>query len=216
MAEIDREYVEALLSAANLLEDDGKLNDDGKQVLAITLTDFLPERHGPAFEPIKRKAGRVVAVEAVIIDVEMAAVLLGWRVHEVFGEGWHTFGTYPEEDELMTDAVKRCAKNEAGVDIEVVRQIVTKDHPYNQRFPDASVLYLCRITDGEIKNLTTEGEPKPNDCRWFSKCPPNMLPIQEDYREHIDHTIWQEVETARILDEAEQNVQTYSHDWIGR
>lgn len=210
MAELtDIAALDSFLKGLGALGEDKKFTELGKELLAHQLEHWLPERHGAAFEPIKRKAGRVVAVEAVIIDIEKAAVLLGWRVHSIFKDGWHTFGTYPTEDEPMVNAVKRCAKNEAGVDVKVVRQIVTKDHLYNQRFPDAPVLYLCRITGGEIKNLTTEGEPKLDDCRWFSKCPSNMLPVQEDYREHIDHTIWLEVENARIVREAEQNVRTY-------
>ena len=209
MATIDREYVEALLAAANLVGDDNKLNDDGKQVLAVTLTDFLPDRHGPAFEPIKKAAGSVVAVEAVVVheaSIETGSrVLLGYRVHPIFGKGWHTFGTYPksEKGESFEEAVKRAARDEAGVEVEVLQKIDVKDHKDNRRFPDAPILYLCRIVSGEVKNLNPEGPPSPNDCRWFYKCPSNMLPIQEDYRENIDREIERAAVPAsvRTLDE---------------
>ena len=209
MARVDREYVEALLAAANLLGDDGKLNDDGKQVLAITLTDFLPDRHGPAFEPIKKAAGSVVAVEAVIVreaSIETGSqVLFGWREHPVFGKGWHAFGTYPKsvQGESFEDAVRRAARDEAGVEVEVLRKLDVKDHKDNPRFPDAPILYLCRIVSGEVKNLNPEGPPSPNDCRWFYKCPADMLPIQEDYREDIDKEIERAAVPAsvRALDE---------------
>ena len=212
---IDKKYVVRLLSGLGLLEwrnDDWKLGDGGKQVLAVMLTDLLPERHGPAFEPIKKAAGSVVAVEALIIDE--GKILLAWRVHPVFGKGWHTPGTYPKsaEGESFEEAVRRAARDETGLEIKLVRKLDIKDHNDYPRFPDAPILYLCRVVGGEIKNLTEEGDPNPNDCRWFEACPPDMLPIQEDYREDINRMIQLEKER----DEVGENLERYYKDHIGR
>lgn len=173
-----------------LLRDDGKLNDDGLKFLAHMLsTEVLPERHGPAFEPIKRAAGSVVAVEAVII--EPGRVLLSWREHPIFGKGWHTPGTYPQsaKGESRENTVRRCARDETGLEVEPLKQLVTLDHFDNPRFPDAPILYLCRVVGGEVKQEMSAEEPKQGDCRWFGSCPEDFLGVQRDYIPYIGEAL---------------------------
>lgn len=173
----------SFLEGLGALGEDGKFTELGKELLAHQLDHWLPERHGAAFEPIKRKANAPFApVECVpVLD---GKVLLKYRVHPIFGKGWHTAGTYPEGEkkEPMVDAVKRCARSELGIEVRVLRHLGWCDHYYNPRFPDVPHLFLCLPDGGHVKQLIDhDDQPQPGDCKWFSKCPPNMLPIQQDY-----------------------------------
>ncbi|GEM_PF-2542649 len=190
MAEMTQEDVQFFQAYLEGLEcfDEGKFNDRGKELLAYQLENWLPERHGAAFEPIKRKAGPVVAVEAVIIHE--GQVLLEWRLHPVFGEGWHTPGTYPKESETFIEAVVRCARDETGLEVRPFEVLKVFDQIGSPRFRDAPILYRCQVVGGLIAQPAVDPEkPVGGDCAWFEECPPNMLPIQQDYAPYINEAI---------------------------
>lgn len=179
-----------LLENERFLREDGKLNEDGLKLLAYMLSpERLPDRHGPAFEAIKRAAGSVVAVEAVIIKDKN--VLLSWREHSIFGKGWHTPGTYPQsaKGETFEEAVRRCARDETGLEVEPMDQLVIRDHFDNPRFPDAPILWLCGVVGGALKQPMKNQEPPPSDCVWFATCPADFLDVQRDYIPYIEEAL---------------------------
>lgn len=185
MTEEDVEFLRSFLQRLKCFDETtGKFNDLGKELLAHQLEHWLPERHGAAFEPIKKKAGPVVAVEAVII--RKGSVLLAWRVHPVFGKGWHTPGTYPKEGETFLEALTRCARDETGLEVRPLKILEIFDQVDSPRFRDAPILYHCQVVGGSIKQPAIDlDNPKPDDCAWFRDCP-TLLPVQQKYQPFID------------------------------
>lgn len=187
----------AALKQLGCFRPDGKLNEGGLYFLKELLEIRLPEMHGPAYVAINQAAGPVVAVECVLS--ENGAILLSWREHPLFGNGWHTAGTHPKnantrlspsaKDKTFEEAVQRCARDEYGVEAEPVRRLADFDKRDNPRFRDVPFLYLCRRVSGEPNNLIQPGKTAfPGATCWFTECP-SLLSIQEDYRPYINDTI---------------------------
>lgn len=185
----------AFLEEHGCLGPDGKFNSVGKKLIGYALEEYMTGKLEDAFVPIRRMAGAPLsAVECVPVDPAQG-VILSWRVHPIFGKGWHTAGTYPETlrepKESMLQAVKRTALEELGLIVVPVWQITTVDSTRtNPRFPDTATLYGCRVEGGQVKQPCEDlANPKPNDCAWFIECPLNMLPIQESYISYINEAI---------------------------
>lgn len=149
-----------------LLGGDGYLNEAGQNALVTLLKRLNPRRWGKAFVPLK-KLDPSVAVELVI--VRDGKVLLTWRDDKDFGKGWHTPGSYMETGEEWQDAAQRCADREIKAKIRVINELKPMNHPKSPRFHDVSVLLLCEM----------EGEPQ--NGKWFSECPPDLIEVHKKF-----------------------------------
>lgn len=149
----------------NLLDNDGYLNETGQEKLVWFLDHLRPGRWGKAFIPLK-KMGVHCAIELVVI--RNGKVLLTWRDDKFF-TGWHTPGTYLEQEETWQDAAQRCANREIKARVDAIRVIDTHNHPDSPRFHDVCVLLLCKMV----------GEPQTG--QWFSECPADLIPVHQKY-----------------------------------
>lgn len=156
----------------DLLDNEGYLNEAGQDKLVRFMDRLRPERWGKAFIPLK-KMGVHCAIELVII--RKGEVLLTWRDDKFF-TGWHTPGTYLEQEETWQDAAQRCANREIKAKVDMIRVLDTHNHPGSPRFHNVSVLLLCSIV----------GEPQTG--QWFSECPADLIPVHQKY--------WPAIESA--------------------
>lgn len=155
---------------------DGKfLNEAGLDHLIELLGYLEPHKHGKAFMPLVRALG-IPPTSVEVVIVQDGQVYLTYRDDAHFTghhfPGGYIFG-YPDNEEFE-DTANRVAQRELGVTVEVVEVIGVVNHPKTERFHDVSVLLLCRVTGGELRN----GE-------WFSEFPPDLLTAQEMYPDYI-------------------------------
>jgi len=106
-----------------------------------------------------------VGVGALIVN-EQGKILLARRSINARNEKgmWELPGGCVKFNEKLEDAVKREVREELGIDVEVVRHIITRNHilPGQHWVTPA---YLCRIIRGEPKNMELE---KCDEIGWFS------------------------------------------------
>jgi 8-oxo-dGTP diphosphatase len=100
-------------------------------------------------------------------------VLLARRAVEPFLGLWDIPGGFVNAHESLEEAVRRELREEAGIEIEVGRLVVTLPDSYGDAGdPTVSAFYECRILSGE---------PRPDDdvseLRWFT--PADLPPPAE-------------------------------------
>jgi ADP-ribose pyrophosphatase YjhB (NUDIX family) len=100
---------------------------------------------------------------------EGGRVLLARRGVEPFRGLWDTPGGFVAPGETLEDAVRRELREEAGVEVEVVRLVATVPDVYGDGGdPTINAFFECRLT---------AGDPQPDDdvaeLRWFD---PGELP----------------------------------------
>lgn len=158
---------EGVLRDLHLIDYQGKLNEDGIDLLA-RLLEKLPVFHkgrwGKAFVPLMSKCVPA-CVELVIVRDDK--VLLTHRKDEFF-DGWHTPGTYIGPGETFEEAAQRCANKEIKASVRVLRHIAVflNDNP---RFSDLSNLLLCEMKE------------EPQDGTWFTECPTDLIPEHQKF-----------------------------------
>jgi ADP-ribose pyrophosphatase YjhB (NUDIX family) len=178
-----------------LVDENGFTTERGQWVISELIERCKDGRLGHAFGPVKKVAGgRPVVPECILING--GRVLMHWREHDIFGNAWYVSGSYPKDNpydqtlsETLEDALRRSAREDYGVEIDPVRQIITLSHHVHPRFPDAGILWICKLVNGDPRNLITHDNPKSGDTCWFSECPPNMVQIQKDYAPYINDAI---------------------------
>ena len=101
---------------------------------------------------------------AILLDGE-GRVLLGRRAIEPFLGLWDTPGGFAPPGESLEECVRRELREEAGVEIEVGRLILTVPDVYGDDGEETvNAFYECRIVSGD---------PQPDDdvaeLRWFER-----------------------------------------------
>lgn len=89
------------------------------------------------------------------------------------GKGrWHLPGGTVMYGESLAEAVKRVAKDEVGVDVEIVKSFAPLEwtKPHNSFLHTVSIPYLVKILKGHIR-LNNQA----SDYRFFKKIPKNTL-----------------------------------------
>jgi len=126
-----------------------------------------------------------VTVEAMILN-EKGEVLLVKRDVEPYKGKWHFPGGYVRVHEKLEDAVKRKAKEETGLTVEVVDFFRVYDYADNSRLhhPQGriiSIAYLCKPLQGKLKNNV--------NFFSFSNSPKKLGFGQEVYLEDLHHIV---------------------------
>lgn len=123
-----------------------------------------------------------LTVELIIQSDE--GILLTKRSIDPYVGMWHIPGGTVYYKETLTEAVNRVAKEELGIEVEIVRFIdfihydtMVKDVGWGWPIGAA---YLCRIVGGE-----PTGSEQGEEVKFFRKIPSNLVPSQGEFLEKI-------------------------------
>ena len=119
-----------------------------------------------------------LCVEVIIYTPEKG-ILLTRRSIEPAKGSWHTPGGGLLYKESLENAVKRIAKKELGIDIEVVKQVGIIEASFEDYFyHDVSVAI-------EVKSLSDEFtlDEHADEVAFFKELPSNLIPAQRDFLE---------------------------------
>ena len=110
-------------------------------------------------------------------------VLLVQRHNEPFQGSWALPGGFVEEMEPLEDAARRELREETGVEVSELTQVMTVGEPgRDPRGWTVSVVYLARLDPKSVKLAAGDDAA---DARWF---PLDALPeLAFDHRMILDH-----------------------------
>jgi len=127
-------------------------------------------------------------------------ILLGRRANKPAQNYWFTFGSRVFKDETLSDACRRVAKTEIGIDVEL--NDCSKNgvyiHKYNDNFDndDFGTTYVvfafeCRVNSADLE---IEGDDQHCEYRWFSideiMAREDVHPYVKNYFRNADNRIW--------------------------
>ena len=104
-----------------------------------------------------------LTVDALISDPTLGVVLIRRRFPP-FAGAWALPGGFVELGESCEDACRREAREETGLEVEVVGLAGVYSLPgRDPRGPTVSTVYLCRVTGGRLR-----GGDDAREARWFT------------------------------------------------
>lgn len=126
----------------------------------------------------------------LLIKNEQNQTLLTWREDGYYPPGWHVPGGIIRYKEQIAARINAVAAGELGAKIKFKETPVAINeviHPSrNNRGHFISLLYACSLTSPLDKNRRHEkGVPKPGEWAWHGRCPKNIIPVHEMYRNFI-------------------------------
>lgn len=144
----------------------------------------------------------VVNVDLLVVN-ERGEFLLSWRDDSHCGRGWHIPGGCVRLNETLAQRVEKTARNELGITVEHdstpawVFEIFSNEPRDNiadqrERSHFISLVFACRPKE-PVKTGGEAEAPRPGELRWFSQLPPDLLAVQDCYREHwadLQNIIW--------------------------
>ena len=127
------------------------------------------------FDYIYKKVHRL-CVDLIIQNDD--GILLTKRMIPPAKGKWHFPGGTVYIGETIEQAVKRVAKAELNVDVEIIKELgfiefVTKEEVYGK---PVSIAFLVKIVSGEIK-----GSEQAMEIKFFEKLPENMMIDQKTF-----------------------------------
>lgn len=132
----------------------------------------------------------------LLVTNEENQVLLSWRDDPYCGTGWHIPGGCIRFGERMVERVHKTAIQEFGFDVEVdpipigIQDAILPPRPElpwpNDRGHHISILFDCKLPPYSVVDNGGKSESDPGYLKWFSKFPPNLLPIHLGYGEVLN------------------------------
>ena len=127
----------------------------------------------------------VVNVDLLITDQD-GRVLLAWREDSFHSPGWHVPGTCIRFRETFEQSIRRCAREELGVEVSFAPEPIRvyeliRETDRDERAHFITLVFACRLTR---ENVTFQEEDmvRPGTMRWFQEMPENMTSAQICYR----------------------------------
>ncbi len=135
----------------------------------------------------------IVNVDLLVTD-HTERILLAWRDDPHSGTGWHVPGRCIRFRETIDEAIRRCAQEELGTDVEhtvdpiAVYEFLRNDvrdkvKDQRERAHLITLTYGCFLQqDFSDAPLNRIPAGNPGCLRWFDTLPGDLLPLQECYR----------------------------------
>ena len=127
----------------------------------------------------------LVNVDLLIQD-DGGRTLLTWRDDEFFGTGWHVPGGIIRYKDMAANRIQACALEELGANVVCdAAPLLVAESIQSQRNRGhlVSLLYRCRLLTPLDQNLRARSSPpNPGQWEWHEGCPPDLLPVQTQYR----------------------------------
>lgn len=130
----------------------------------------------------------LINVDLLIKD-EDGRTMLAWRDDEYAGTGWHVPGGIIRFRETMEERLKQVALEEIGYEVGynpepmAIHELIHRKCKNRSHF--ISILYDCRLSkDLAVKN-DGRTSADPGFLKWHEKCPDDMIPFHDIYRQYI-------------------------------
>jgi colanic acid biosynthesis protein WcaH len=178
-------------NSKNFMNDCSGLNTKIKQIKE-TLTDPKEGLPQELFYFVSELTP-MINVDLLIKDPQKGT-LLTWREDNFYGPGWHIPGGIIRFKENIETRIRQVAKTELGLNnIEFHQKPILvserMNHNRNVRGHFISLLYLCHIFEEPPKKLQyLDNQKNSGDWLWHSKCPENLLNVQDQYKVFINQT----------------------------
>jgi ADP-ribose pyrophosphatase YjhB (NUDIX family) len=132
----------------------------------------------------------LVNVDLLIKD-DTGRTLLTWRDDRYYEPGWHVPGGIVRFKERLEDRVRAVALTELGAAVEfspapiAINEVIRQDFSVRGHF--ISLLYSCVLVSPPDDRLSYDPtNTAPGQWAWHTRCPDNILAVQEIYRAAID------------------------------
>jgi ADP-ribose pyrophosphatase YjhB (NUDIX family) len=126
------------------------------------------------FEKIYSRVPRL-CVDLVIKSKE--GIVLSKRLIPPYKGYWHTPGGTVLYGETLEEAVKRVAKEETGLNVEIIKLAGVIEFPKIKSLKHAvSIGYLVKPISGKLR-----GSDQGSNISYFKQIPPNTVPAQETF-----------------------------------
>ena len=126
----------------------------------------------------------------LLIKNKQNQTLLTWRDDGYYPPSWHIPGGIIRYKETASDRIKAVALNELGTEVAfkaepvAVNEVILPSREIRGHF--ISLLYECSLTAPLDEGLEYKKEsPKPGEWAWHAKCPDNLIPVHEMYRNYM-------------------------------
>ena len=126
----------------------------------------------------------------LLIKNEHNHTLLTWRDDDYHPPGWHIPGGIVRYKDTVARRISAVAVSELGAEIEfeedplAINEVIHSSRKNRGHF--ISLLYECRLISSLDKDIRYEtGIPKPGEWAWHGKCPEDIIPAHEMYREFL-------------------------------
>lgn len=116
----------------------------------------------------------------LLIKNKQRETLLTWRDDGFFPPGWHVPGGIIRYKETFRQRIHAVAANELGIRVRFKKKPIAineiiMEPSWRVRGHFISLLYRCTLIR----------PPKVGECAWHSRCPDNLLPVHEIYRQFM-------------------------------
>ena len=128
----------------------------------------------------------VVNVDLLITD-QAGRVLLSWREDSFHSPGWHVPGTCVRFRETFGESIRRCAREELGVEVSFDSEPIKvyeliRETDWDERAHFITLVFACRLSKEDV-TFPEEKQVRPGTLRWFKEMPENMTSAQICYRQ---------------------------------
>jgi len=149
-------------------------------------TEGLPEE---LFEFVSRVTP-LVNVDLLIKNAS-GETLLTWRDDGFHPQGWHVPGGIIRYRERASERIEAVALHELGAHVQHDRAplLVEEVFPPSRRTRGhfISMLFKCHLeSQPDQRRMYRGATPKGGEWSWHSKCPDDLLEVQEMYRVYIN------------------------------
>ncbi|HOY32841.1 MAG TPA: hypothetical protein PKW80_13265 [Bacteroidales bacterium] len=130
----------------------------------------------------------MINVDLLIKD-ERNRTLLSWRDDTYCGTGWHVPGGIIRFKETIENRIIEVAKVEIGTPVEfepgpvAICQTIIAESRTRGHF--ISLLFKCFLSEQFVLNSTGLSVNDAGFLAWHEKCPENLIPMQDMYRNYF-------------------------------
>lgn len=135
------------------------------------------------------KTTPLVNVDLLVKD-DLGRTLLAWRDDPLAGRGWHVPGGIIRFKETFSARIEKVAQTELGTSIQydpvpiAVHEIIHPERDTRGHF--ISLLFKCFLPSTFIPENEGLSVGDRGYLTWHDRCPEDLLPVHELYRDYID------------------------------
>jgi colanic acid biosynthesis protein WcaH len=127
----------------------------------------------------------------LLIKNEQNYILLTWRDDGYYPPSWHVPGGIIRYKETISARINAVAASELGAAVRfkkgplAINEVIHPSRKNRGHF--ISLLYECTLVSSLDENLMHKnGVPKAGEWSWHNKCPKDIIPVHDMYREFLD------------------------------